>query len=286
MYSPADGAVTWTLSAMLEKEGAGAGQDDGQSGSGAPEGGSPEGGSENEDKFEKRIKAALASQRARYEEQLNGVRAEFEAFKAGAGTKEKPAAQMPKVYTKADLKAGVDGGQITQEQADDILDRQREAQITERAETVALETVTRAATKERIDKDLKSYKRLKPEIMDKSSETRGKIVEEFTYLVGIGKPRDEATELAAIRAVLGPLQNLERAARASRSEDPHQEGGGSGGERPKGGAGKGLVDKLDARAKEHYEKGIKQGRYKDWKEVEAELKYATPQRRQQLGLPA
>ena len=274
---------------MLDNEGAGAGQDDGQSGSGAPEGGSPDGGSENEldEKFEKRIKAALANQARQYETRIDAVRAEFDAFKAGAGTKEKPAAQMPKVYTKADLKAGVDGGQITQEQADDIWDKQREAQITERAETIALETVTRAATKERIDSDLKSYKRLKPEILDKSSETRGKIVEEFTYLVGIGKPRDEATELAAIRAVLGPLEKLERAARASRSEDPHQEGGGSGsGERPKGGGGKGLVDKLDARAKEHYEKGIKQGRYKDWKDVESELKYATPQRRQQLGLPA
>lgn len=273
---------------MAEAEGAGAGKP-GQSGSGAPEGGSPEGGSENEldEKFEKRIKAALANQARQYETRIEAVRAEFDAFKAGVGQKEKSAEEKPKAYTKPQLKAAVDAGQITQEQADEIWETQRETQLTARAETVALETVTRQATKERIDADLKAYKRLKPEIMDKGSETREKIVEEYNYLVEIGKPRDQATELAAIRAVLGPLQKLEKSASATRSQESHEEtGGGGGGERPKGGSGKNLVDKLDARWKEHYEKGIKQGRYADWKAVEAELKYATPQRRQQMGLPA
>ena len=272
---------------MIENEGAGAGQEDGQGGSGAPSGGSPEGGSENETadaKFERRIKAALANQKASLRAEFD---AQLQAFRAGADSQQPKREEAPKRYTRKELNAAVEAGQISRDQADEVWDTQVRTEATEVAARTAREVVVGNATKERIDADLASYKRLKPEIMDKSSETRGKIVEEFTYLVGIGKPRDEATELAAIRAVLGPLEKLERVARASRSEESHQESGGSGsGDRPKGGGGKGLVDKLDARAKEHYEKGIKQGRYKDWKEVEAELKYATPQRRQQLGLPA
>lgn len=270
-----------------DADGAGADDDvDGQGGSGAPSGGSPDGGSENEleAKFERRIRAALENQKRHYETQLDNVRAEFSAFKEGVGKKDAPSGQ-PRVYTRAELKAAVDAGQISQEQADVQWDRQRDAEITERAETVALETVARKATKERIDSDIASYKRLKPEIMEKGSETREKIADEFKYLVSIGKPRDEATELAAIRAVLGPIEKLEKAAGARRPSDPDQQGGGGGDGRPKA-AGNKLVDKLDPRWKEHYEKGIKQGRYADWKAVEAELKFATPQRRQQMGIPA
>lgn len=274
---------------MQDNEGADSGNPD-KSGSGAPEGGSPEGGSENDDKpiTAKQLKAALASQKSHYERELANRDSQFDAFKAGAGRKQEAPAERPKVYTKAELKAGVDGGQITQEQADDIWDTQREAQITARAETVALETVTRQATKERIDADLKAYKRLKPDIMDKGSETREKIREEYQYLAGIGKPQDEATELAAIRAVLGPLAKLEKAASASRSQESHEEtGGGGGGERPKGGSSKKLVDHLKGDAKEWFERGIKQGRYpKGWDDVEAELKFASPKTRQRLGLPA
>lgn len=273
---------------MTQEAGADSGNPD-KSGSGAPEGGSPGGGSENEldEKFEKRIKSALANQARQYETRIEAVRAEFDAFKAGAGQKQAPA-DRPKVYTKAELKAGVDGGQITQEQADDIWDTQRETQIAARVETVALETVTRQATKERIDTDLAAYKRLKPEIMEQGSETREKIREEFTYLASIGKPRDAATELAAIRAVLGPLAKLDKSASAARSQESHEEtgGGGSGG-RPKGNSSKKLVDHLAGDAKKFYERAIEQGRYpKGWDDVEAELKFASPKTRQRLGLPA
>jgi hypothetical protein len=271
---------------MLDNEGADAGKPD-KAESGASAGGSSEDGSENDDKpiTAKQLKAALASQKSHYERELANRDAQFDAFKAGAGTKEKPA-ERPKVYGKPELKAAVDGGQITQEQADDIWERQREAQITERAELVALDTVTRQATKERIDADLAAYKRLKPEILDKGSEVREQIREEFNYLVKIGKPKDEATELAAIRAVLGPLAKLEKAASATRSVEHEEQGGGQGGEpKNRGGSSKKLVDHLKGDAKKYYERAIEQRRYKDWEAVEAELKYARPSTRQRLGLP-
>src|SRR3990167_1087022 len=208
---------------MENNDGAGAG--DGQAGSGAPAGGSPEGGSENDDKpiTAKQLKAALASQRTHYEERLNGQAREFEAFKAGAGTKEKPT-ELPKRYTQADLKAAVDAQQITQEQANDIWAKQMREETREIAEAAATAVVTGRTQKERIDSDLSAYKRLKPEIMERGSEVREKITEEFKYLVSIGKPQDESTELAAIRAVLGPLEKLENAAKARRAQEGEEIG--------------------------------------------------------------
>jgi hypothetical protein len=269
-------------------EGAGADEDlDGQDGNGAPSGGPQDGGSENDDKpiTAKQLKAALESQKRHYEGQLAGQRAEFEAFKEGVGKQTPAPADKPTVYTKAQLKAAVDAGSITQEQADDQWERQREAELTARAETVALEAVSRQTTQERITSDLSEYKRLKPEIMDPGSETRAKIADEYKYLVETGSAKSVATELAAIRAVLGPLDKLKNASKARRAPE-HEEQGGSGGEGKTQKTGNALVDKLDTRWRDHYDKGIKQGRYKDWKEVETELKHAPPQTRARMGLPA
>ena len=276
----------------VDGDGAGADGNDGQDGNGAPSGGSPEGGSDNDaldEKFEKRIKAALASQRQRYEEQIGQVRAEFDAYKAGAGSKKQD--DQPVRYTRAQLKSAVDAGQITQEQADDRWAAQVREETLEEAQRTALDVVDRQQKKGQIDSDLSAYKRLKPEIMEQGSETRTKIADEYNYLVSIGQPKSVATELAAIRAVLGPLDKLERAANSRRAADPHQDGGSGGGDsgKPKGGAGgngKKLVDHLKGDAKEFYERGIKAGRYKDWDGVEAELKYASPSVKRRLGLPA
>lgn len=274
---------------MSEEAGAGAGN--GQGGSGAPSGGSPEGGSENDDKpiTAKQLKAALASQATRFNEQLAAKDREIEAFKAGAASNKNDDAPA-KRYTRAELKTLVDAGQITKEQSDDVWAEQVRKESLETAAAVAHETVTGTTRQERIDQDLESYKRLKPEIMEEGSETREKIKREFHYLVGLGDPGTGKgalqTQLKAIRAVLGPLDNLEKAANASRAQESEQQGGGEGNRGGNSGGGsKKLVDHLKPDAKDFYEKGIKSGRYRDWDAVEAELKYASPNVRRRLGLP-
>jgi hypothetical protein len=271
---------------MAENEGAGTGDDSGQGGSGAPSGGSSEGGSENDDKpiTARQLKAALASQKRAFEDQIAAKDRELAAFKEGVGQRQ---VEKPKVYSKTELKAAVEAGQISQEQADEVWDRQRDSQIREAARTEALEAVKGQSTKERIDDAISKYRQLKPEIMERGSETRERISEEYKYLVSAGSPESVATELAAIRAVLGPLEKLEKAASARRSADHEQQGGGSGDGKPKGGgSSKKLVDHLKDDAKEYYERGIKGGRYKGWDDVEAELKYASPSVKRRLGLPA
>ena len=269
---------------MAQDDGAGADDDlDGQPGSGAPGGGSSKDGSENDDalddKFERRIKAALASQKAHHDREMQSVRAEFDAFKAGATSgKKDDSAQAPKRYTQAELKAAVDANQITTEQSNEIWAKQVKAEATEEAIAAADEHVTRKQAQESIDADLAKYKRLAPEILDSSSKERTEIVARYRKMVKNGLPSTLATELAAIEAVMGPLEKLERARSATRRQE-HDEQSGSGGEDGKKLTGNKLVDALDPRKKEHYQKGIAAGRYKDWKEVEAELKYARPRAR-------
>lgn len=271
----------------MAAQGAGAGGNDGQPGNGAPGNGSPNGDGEPndglEEKFEKRIKAALENQKRHYETQLSNVRAVFDAFKAGSQRNEPEKKDPPKRYTRQELSAAVEARQITQDQADDIWATQVENDATERATRTALSAVEERQKKERVDSEISRYRELKPEIMERGSELRNQVVEEYKTLVAAGSPEGVPTELAAIKAVLGPLSKLEKAAGARREADPDQQGGGSGNPPPrKSGNGK-LVDTLSPREKEHYEKGIKNGRYKDWNEVEAELKYANPELRRKHG---
>jgi len=255
---------------------------------GASSGGSSNGGSDNDDKpiTAKQLKAALASQRAHYEGQLEAQAREFEAFKSGAASRKDDDRQAPKRFTRAELKAAVDAGQITQEQADDRWASQVREEAIEHANATANAAVDARTKKERIDADISAYKRLKPEIMESGSETRKKVQEEFNYLTSIGQPKSVETELAAIRSVLGPLDKLQKAANSRRVEDHDEQGGSSGdsgGGKP---TGKKLVDALKGEHKDFYQRGIKSGRYKDWEDVEKELSYASPNVRRRLGLPA
>ena len=129
--------------------------------------------------------------------------------------------------------------------------------------------------------------------MDEGSELRDKIKAEFNYLVrDLGEPGTGPdlikTQLKAIRAVLGPLDKLEKASSARRAQESHEEGGSGGGKpnNPGGGSSKKLVDHLKGEAKDYYANLVKKGVYKDWDAVEKELKYARPSVRQRLGLPA
>lgn len=265
---------------------AGAGADDtvGQDGSGAPSGGAkaPKDDTLDDGEFVPvgRFKAALADQARRSQEREDALRAEFEAFKAGSKSS-KEEQDQPKRYSRVDLKAAVAAGQVTQDQADDIWAKQVKDEAREEAVAAAREDSSRRTQTEQIDRDLTAYKRLAPEIKDKTSDTFEKVRAEFQYMTRNGSPNNLATELAAIRAVLGPLDKLEKAKSATRSEDHDQQGGGGRQEERK--TGKKLVDTLSAREKEHYAGMIKRGHYKDWGEVEKELGFARPEVRRRQG---
>lgn len=268
----------------MAEAGAGAeGKPEGQDGSGAPLG-EPKGSKDDKPDEElvpvSRLKAALSDQERRLRSENEALRAEFEAFKAGA--KSSGQQDEPKRFTRAELKAAVAAGQVTQDQADDIWSKQVENDLTAKAVAAAREDSSRRTQTEQIDLDLTEYKRLAPELRDKSSDTFDRVREEFQYLVRRGSPNNLATELAAIRAVLGPLDKLEKAKSAKRAES-HEEQSGGEGRRESGKAGKKLVDTLSPREKTYYQGLIDRGHHKDWEEVEKVLGFARPEVRRRQG---
>ena len=170
------------------------------------------------------------------------------------------APDKPERYTKQQLREMVATGQMTQDQADDTWDAQREAEITEKVMGAVKSTSVETATLTRVNSDLARYKELAPDILVEGSETRQAVAERYQYLLSIGAPRGAATELAAANAVLGPVEALERKAKGRTVTQSHEEsgGGGKGNDGGKGGK-KSLLDQAPERYKSHYENMIAKG---------------------------
>lgn len=266
-----------------------AGDGDG-GGDGASTGGSPEGGQDGKPKDGELVPktqfiAALNSAERKRQSESAALQARIDALEAQV--KAKPA-EAPKRYTRAQLSAAVAAGEITQEQADAHIEQQIREDANAGAERVALNTITAVERKKQVDSEIARYTAVAPEILDDDHDTRKDIKRAFNELVALGdSPKDVATQVKAIRQVLGPIDRLEKS-RSGRSQHEHHRetgggGGGGGGERQKTGK---LSDQLNAEGRKHYEKGIEQGRYKDWAAVDDELKYAKPATRQRLGIAA
>jgi hypothetical protein len=189
-------------------------------------------------------------------------------------------ADQPKRYTKAELNAAVQASQITADVADEVWAKQIREDAKNEAKREVLDVVRAEKRQERINSDLAEYKRLAPEILDDGHETRQKIRDEFNYLVTtLGSPQTVETELAAIRAVLGPIDRLKTARSARREAEAHEETGGGGGGGGEGRKTKTGFDALDKRTRDYYDGQIAKGLYKDRKAVEEELKFARPRAR-------
>lgn len=209
-------------------------------------------------------KEALAQEREariRLEEQVK-------AMQAAAKTPTQP----QKVYTRAELNQMVEEGKISREQAEDYLDQVRELRL---REAISKELAERDAQRERVARvktELQRYKELVPEVMKAGTEEREQVTQEFNYLVSLGQPNDATTELAALRAVFGPVEKLERKKQMRGERERFQE---SGGRRDDGGgAPKGKEPDLPSRYREHYQRLIDRGIYKGWddEQLQKELK--------------
>ncbi len=177
-----------------------------------------------------------------------------------------------KVYTRAELNALVKDEKISSDQADTIWEKQLEEKFERRLDEKLNAALNSSNAETRVTTELNQYRELVDDLDKVGSENRNKVEQEYRYLVGIGQPYSVATELAAVRTVFGPVEKL-RKAKASLSMESHQETGGG-----KTGTGKTpeFQDTLTARRKEHYQKMIDDGMYKNWDEVKEELKYADP----------
>lgn len=172
---------------------------------------------------------------------------------------EKPKASEPaKEYTRAELRAQVNDGKITEDQMDDILERQLEAKLSKKVAETVETRVSASQTADIVGGKIAAYVEVYPAINETNSALRAKIETEFQDLVKNGADPDKlSTELAAIKIVCGPLKTG-----AGRKPGPesHQDIGGVG-----EGDGKPETDGpfkgISARHKAHYEKMIARGVY-------------------------
>ncbi|MFZ2652450.1 MAG: hypothetical protein WA210_20305 [Burkholderiaceae bacterium] len=187
-----------------------------------------------------------------------------------------PPAAPPKTYSRAELRQAVEDSKISQDQADEIWDRQTEARITQTvSERVRGETLTQTVEQKR-----DAYFSRHAELNDPTSAAFKRVDAIFTDLMKNGSPKTVATELAALKIAfpdggdLGPGETV-------RGTSPEIGGGGSP---PRG---RNVQEKdtdppadLNARQRQHYERLVGPGNlYPDWKAVREELKHAKPSAR-------
>lgn len=185
-----------------------------------------------------------------------------------------------KVWTRAELENQVALGQMTEEAASQVY----EAQIQRRVDETVKSTVDVRSLVDRLDAELTEYETLRPDVLKAGSADRQRVAAEYQYLTRNGSPETKATELAALRAVFGPIAKLKAASAATSRRETHQEGGsGDGGADNADTRQDGSPKGLSARERQFYQRGIDDGRYADWKAVEAELAYANPDLRRKMG---
>jgi len=173
-------------------------------------------------------------------------------------------APPPKVFTRTELQARVDAGEIAETEIDGILDRQSEA----KARRIAQEEAARVRDEVTVTTELSAYQAARPELADPDSNLRKEVLAKFTMLRSLGDPDDAVTELKAYKAVMG--DTVPKAATITPARRPTTQEGSSGdnapGHRaPKPGAAEldsdGFPVSLKPHIKKHYQKQIEQGAY-------------------------
>ncbi len=184
-----------------------------------------------------------------------------------------------KEMTRTEITAALQNDQITQAEADRMLDDQ----ATRRAETIARETaektVETATRKGMLTEEVKRYTDLVPEVLTEGSDARAKVQQEYNYLTALGQPATLETELMALRSVYGPPDRLSSTARKAR--ETHQEIG-NGEDTEETGSSK-WPKGMNKRFKDHYKGQVDSGRI-TMDAALLEIKEASPRPQARMGL--
>lgn len=216
----------------------------------------------------KGLEAGIAAERSKrhgLERELSELKGELQALKS---TSQAPAQTM---YTRQQLEAFVDAGQMSKEQADTVYETQLREQVSRDALKQATDVVTQSNRERDVLAQIERYKEAIPDVMSAGTDARNRVEQEFQYLVGLGDTPNQATELKALRAVYGPVERL--AGKGEPARETHQDtGGGKDDESDNGMRKDGIPKGLTAAQREYYRPLI--GRvYKSWGDVQEELKH-------------
>jgi hypothetical protein len=187
-----------------------------------------------------------------------------------SAVKTEPKVDPPKQLSAADLRQAVDEGKLTEDEAEAIKNQQIEKRVTAKVTEEVETRLARDNLSERVSTDIGRYKQAIPDLADLDSAAFKKVQAEFTYLTRQRyEANDPRTELIAIRAAFGDIDNLQKIKPGTR--ETHQETGG----RQESGTdiADGAPKDMPADTKRYYQDQINQGVVVDWAAAKAEYGY-------------
>ncbi len=160
----------------------------------------------------------------------------------------------PKVFTRSELQEQVDTGRISEEQRDDVLDRQRTTQVKDELR----QEMREERREERVRTRVAAYTAKIPGLRVDGNENRTRVATKYQEFVEQGLPEGAATELAALDAIFGS-PDIPADRTRERREVREETGGGAP---PAGESGANWKQGLGARQAKHFERMLETGHYR------------------------
>ena len=186
---------------------------------------------------------------------------------------EQPQDNTQRDYSVVELDNAVSAGQITQAQRDQIFATQIERKAETRAQAAAVQAFESATRENTLDTQLQQYAQVAPDVAREGSPLRQRVASEFEFLVSNGAPRNLTTELAAVRAVMGPLERAKQYAQGRRRGPDMGADSYGGSMTPTERRAEDAFSRLDHGKQQHYQKLINNGVYADKHAVLQELNW-------------
>lgn len=223
-----------------------------------------------------RAKTAEA-ERETYKSQMQQEREERIRLEERLKVKEEAKKASEPKYTWAQLQPLIDEGKMTLAQAADYREKIVREDAIQEAETRLQAKLSSTTHQTTVTSELARYRAAVPEVDQAGTPERVRVEKEYAYLTRtLGFPQTLETELVAKRNVLGDPDTVERAAQAKRSSQKESFVETHSNQQKPAPNPKDPVLKLTQREKDHYQKMIDRGRYKDWSEVKEELDWQKP----------
>ncbi len=219
--------------------------------------------------------AASAAGRAAAEAATAPLLAELNELRS----KSAAAAPATKEYSRAEINAAVDRGDITASDGEGVWDKQQDARTQRLAREAASDLLKTTKLTATLDDRIGDYSELAPKAFVEGTPERQRVKKQYDYLISIGQPATKSTELAALSLALGDIDGLRAASRGTvRRETFEDVGGGDADGGGQGSTGDGIPKgmTLTATQRSYYQQKIDRGIYPNWKAVVDELKFAVP----------
>ena len=169
-----------------------------------------------------------------------------------------PAAQKP-APSRTELQKKVEAGELSVDDAQAELDRPAEERVTEKV----VGKIAGANQAQNVQTEMSRYIEAHPDLKVEGSELRGRVLAEFGYQTQILGHQGKSAELAAVRAILGPLEKPKATIRVDTTREGYSGAGGT----TKEDADDTKAD-LSPKERAYYKNHIGPGKlYKSWDEV-------------------